>query len=328
MRNAYISALYDLARNDKHILALVADNGAIVYDKFRQDFPEQFINFGISEANMVSVAAGLASCGKIPFAYTIACFVTMRAFEQIRNDVCLQKTNVKLVGVGAGFVYSNLGPTHHATKDIAIMRVLPNMTIFSPASPLEARKVTFAAAQVNGPVYIRLATGGTPEIYKNDYEFKVGRGITLKEGTDISIIATGGIIHEVISAVKTLEDSGISVRLINIHTIKPIDKDIILRAAFETGVILTVEEHSILGGLGSLVAEVLLENNTFPIRFKRLGLNDVFPSGYGSYQDMKEMNGLSKNDIIGEVKVLFENKKDKALLLNLNRHKRGVRLWS
>ena len=135
MRNAYISALYDLTREKKEILALVADNGAIVYDKYRKDFPEHFLNFGISEANMVSVAAGLASCGRIPFAYTISCFITMRAFEQVRNDVCLQKMNVKLVGIGAGFVYSNLGPTHHTTKDLALMRVLPNMTIFSPADP-------------------------------------------------------------------------------------------------------------------------------------------------------------------------------------------------
>src|SRR3989338_6725272 len=136
MRNAYLSALYDLAKTDKRIIALVADNGAIVYDKFRRDFPDQFLNFGIAEANMVSVAAGLASCKKIPFAYTISCFITIRALEQVRNDVCLQKMNVKLVGIGAGFVYSNLGPTHHATKDIAIMRTLPHMIIFSPADQL------------------------------------------------------------------------------------------------------------------------------------------------------------------------------------------------
>jgi len=298
MRNAYLSALYDLAKNDKHILALVADNGAVIYDKYRQDFPEQFLNFGISEANMISVAAGLASCGKIPFAYTIACFITMRAFEQIRNDVCLQRMNVKLVGIGAGFVYSNLGPTHQSTKDIAIMRTLPNMTIFSPASPVEARKTTFAAADINGPVYLRLATGGSPEIYKSDYEFNVGRGVTLKDGADLAIIATGGIVHEVIQAVDELEHSGISVRLINIHTIKPLDEGLILKAAFDTRAILTVEEHTILGGLGSAIAEVIVEKNRIPIKFKRLGLNGTFPSGYGSYQDLKEENGLSKKDIV------------------------------
>lgn len=305
MRNAYISALYDLAKENKQILALVADNGAIVYDRYRQDFPDRFFNFGISEANMVTVAAGLASCGKIPFAYTIACFITMRAFEQVRNDVCLQKMNVKLVGIGAGFVYSNLGPTHHATKDIALMRTLPNMTIFSPCDPQEARYATFAAAQISGPVYLRLATGGTPKIYEKDYEFEVGRAVTLKEGTDVAIISTGGIVYEVLQAVDELESSGISVRLINIHTIKPIDKEIILKATYDTRAILTVEEHTIFGGLGSSVAEVILENNNSPIKFRRLGLPGTFTQGYGTYQEMKEMNNLSKMDIVRAVKNLL-----------------------
>lgn len=308
MRNAYLATLYDLARDNKQVLALVADNGAIVYDRYRQDFPEQFLNFGISEANMISVAAGLASCGKIPFAYTISCFITMRAFEQVRNDVCLQKMNVKLVGIGAGFVYSNLGPTHHATKDIALMRVLPNMTVLSPCDSLETRKATLAAARIDGPVYLRLATGKTPDVYKDDYEFRIDRGVTLREGEDVSIIATGAIMDEVLKAAEELKDGGISVRLINIHTIKPLDEEIILKAANETGAILTVEEHSILGGLGSAVAEVLSENNNGQVKFKRLGLKGVFAEGYGSYQDMKELNGLSKADIIREAKLLHESK--------------------
>src|SRR3989338_2933634 len=207
MRNAYLAALYDLAKGNRDILALVADNGAIIYDKFRKDYPEQFLNFGISEANMISVAAGLASTGKIPFAYTIASFLTMRAFEQIRNDVCLQKANVKLTGIGAGFIYSNLGPTHHAVEDIAIMRSLPNMTIFSPADPLEAAKVTCAAAEISGPVYIRLSTGGTPKIYDKDYDFKAGRAVRLREGSDIAIISSGGITYEAIKATEVLSSS-------------------------------------------------------------------------------------------------------------------------
>lgn len=307
MRDAYISALYDLAKDDSRILALVADNGAVVYDKYRQDFPGRFLNFGISEANMVSVAAGLASCGKVPFAYTISCFITMRAFEQVRNDVCLQKMNVKLVGIGAGFVYSNLGPTHHAIKDIALMRTLPDMTIFSPCDPLEARYATIAAAEINGPAYLRLSTGGTPKVYEQDYEFRLGRGVTLKEGSDVVVIATGGILHEVLQAQEELKKMGISARLINIHTIKPLDEGIILKAADEVGAILTVEEHSVFGGLGSAVAEVIAENNKAPIKFKRLGLNGVFAQGYGSYQDMKEMNGLSKKHIVKAVKGLLVN---------------------
>ncbi|UCD14959.1 MAG: transketolase [Candidatus Omnitrophota bacterium] len=316
MRNAYLAALYDLAKKDNRILALVADNGAIVYDKYRQDFGDRFINFGIAESNMISVAAGLAACGKIPFTYTISNFLTMRAFEQIRNDVCMQKMNVKLVGIGVGFVYSNLGPTHHSVEDIALMRTLPSMTIFSPADPLEAKEATIAAAEIQGPVYLRLATSRTPIIYKDDYEFKAGKGVILREGRDVSVITTGNITHEVIQAVDEAANQGISVRLINLHTLKPIDQNIIVQASYDTGAILTIEEHTIHGGLGSSVAAVLLENNALPVKFKRLGLDD-FPSGYGTYQEMKEINGLSKEDITGEIKTLYEAKKDKKSLIDL-----------
>lgn len=304
MRNAYIQALYELAKGDERIIAMVADNGAIVYDQYRREFPGRFINCGISEANMVSVAAGLASCGKIPFAYTIASFLTMRAFEQVRNEVSMQRMNVKLVGIGVGFVYSNLGPTHHSTEDIAMMRSLPEMTIFSPADPLEAREVTFAAARIRGPVYIRLATGGTPAIYGGDYKFRPGKGVVLREGRDMSIISTGGILQEAIRAVDQLKRMGISARLINLHTLKPVDKEIILQAAEETGAILTVEEHNIHGGLGSIVAEVLSESKTTPLRLKPMGLADSFARGYGRYDEMKEINGLSSKDIAREAGAL------------------------
>ncbi len=309
MRNAYLDALYDLAGENKNILALISDNGTIVYDKYRKSFSDQFLNFGISEANMISVAAGLASCGKIPFAYTITNFLVYRAFEQIRNDVCLQKMNVKLVGIGCGFAYSNLGPTHHATEDIALMRTLPGMTIFSPADPLETKKLTVAATQLDGPVFLRLATGGAPKIYgeDEDYEFKVGRGVTLRDGKDMTIISTGGILYDVLQAVDELEKLGMSVRVINIHTISPLDSEIILKAAEETRAVLTVEEHSVIGGLGSAVADVILaEGNRF-VAFRKMGLNRIFPEGYGGYQDMKEMNGLSKEDIINQAKEIFDS---------------------
>ncbi|MFA5876180.1 MAG: transketolase C-terminal domain-containing protein [Candidatus Margulisiibacteriota bacterium] len=309
MRDAYLLALYDLAKNDDRILALVADNGAIVYDQYRLDFPERFVNFGIAEANMISAAAGLAACGKIPFAYTISCFITMRVFEQIRNDVCLQKMNVKIVGIGTGFTYSNLGPTHQAIEDVALMRVLPNMTIFSPADALETKKVTLAAAQIKGPVFLRLAGSKTPQVYLEDYAFTVGKGVVLQEGNDVAIISTGGIVHEVLRAAAELNNFGISARLINIHTVKPIDKEIIIKAARDTGAVLTVEEHSIIGGLGSAVAEVLAEGGVGNTKFKRLGLMDTFPSSYGSYQDMKEINGLSKEYIMHAVKALLDSKK-------------------
>ncbi len=306
MRTAYLEALYELASKNKDIMALISDNGAIVYDKFRRDFPEQYMNLGISESNMVAVAAGLASCGKIPFAYTISNFLTMRAFEFIRNDVCLQKQNVKLVGTGAGFAYSTLGPTHHATEDIALMRVLPGMTVICPASPMEVGKATRAAAEMDSPVFLRLGTNKENEIYTHDYDFEVGKGVLLKEGNDIAVISTGSIASDVLKAADELETDGIHVRVINIHTIKPLDEEIIVKAAEETGAVLTVEEHNISGGLGSAVAECIAENTSSKVKFSRLGLKDSFAKGYGKHSELKEQNGIScehiKDAIINTLK--------------------------
>lgn len=306
MRNAYLTALYDLAKENKDIVALISDNGAIVYDEFREAFPDQYLNMGISEANMIGVSAGMASCGKIPFAYTIANFLVYRAFEQIRNDCCLQRQNVKLVGIGVGFIYSVLGPTHHTTEDIALMRSLPNMTVFSPCDPLESKKVTYAAAQINGPVYIRLATGGTPSIYEEDYDFQVGKGVVLREGDEVTMISTGSIVYECLKAVDELREQGISARLINMHTLKPLDKDIVLKAAEETKAIITVEEQNIAGGLGGAVAEIIAEDVTFPVKFKRMGLRDVFPKGYGTYHDLLDINRLSKRHIVECVQKMMQ----------------------
>jgi transketolase len=312
MRSAYLSALYDLAGENKNILALISDNGAIVYDKFRKDRASQYYNYGISEANMIASAAGLASCGKIPFAYTISNFLIMRAFEFIRNDVCMQNQNVKLVGTGAGFIYSTLGPTHHATEDLAIMRVLPNLTIFSPASPIEVRNVTYAAAEIKGPVYMRLGTNREPEIYKEEYNFTAGKGVEIKTGKDITIIGTGSILYDIIEASESLYKKGIRCKVINIHSIKPMDSEIIIGAAKETGIILTVEEHSITGGLGSVVAEIIAENNISNIIFKRMGLSNTFSKGCGTHSEMKELNGISKEQIVKSVLSLLKKAGERA----------------
>lgn len=301
MRDAYLSALHHLAGENKNILALISDNGAIVYDKFRRDFPQQYFNYGISEANMVASAAGLASCGKIPFAYTITNFLTMRAFEFIRNDVCLQEMNVKLVGTGAGFSYSTLGPTHHGTEDIALMRVLPNLVIFSPASPKETYKAAIACAKHDGPTYLRLGTSKEAEIYNSDYDFVPGRGVILKEGCDASIIATGSIICDALEAAEALEKEKITVRVVNIHTIKPLDSELIVRCARETGAVITLEEHNINGGLGGAAAETLLENGCTPV-FVRMGLDGAFCKGYGTRAEMKRINGLSPEHIAAKVR--------------------------
>lgn len=303
MRTAYLETLYNLASKDKRVYALISDNGAIVYDKYRKDLASQYLNLGISEANMLGMAAGMASCGKIPFAYTIGAFLAYRAFEFIRNDICLQRQNVKIIGTGAGEVYSALGATHHSTEDLGGLRSLPNLTILSPASPLEVKKATIAAYEWNGPVYLRLGTNKEPEVYSEDYKFEVGKGVTIKEGTDITLIGTGSIVKDILEVAELLQKEGIKCRVINMHTIKPIDKDIILQAVNETGKIATIEDHNVIGGLGSAVSEVIAESGKSAV-FKRFGLYG-FSEGYGTYTQVKEMNGLGISQIYNQIKNWF-----------------------
>ncbi|WP_026498562.1 transketolase family protein [Butyrivibrio sp. WCD2001] len=292
MRTAYLNALYDIAKKDSRVYAIISDNGAIVYDKYRNDLPDQYLNVGISEANMLGMAAGMANRGKIPFAYTIGAFLAYRAYEFIRNDICLQKQNVKIVGTGAGEVYSALGPTHHTTEDLGGLRSLPNLTILSPASPMEVQKSVRAAYEYEGPVYLRIGTNKEPEIYSEDYEFVIGKGIELRKGKEIAIIGTGSILKDIIDVVDSINQTGDVVRVININTIKPLDTEIIEKAIDECGKIITVEDHNIIGGIGSAVAEVVAEYGK-GIRFKRIGLSD-FSHGYGKYMEVKDANGIGK----------------------------------
>jgi len=303
MRTAYLETLYDLAEKDKNVFAIISDNGAIVYDKYREKFPQQYINAGISESNMIGLAAGMANRGKIPFAYTIGAFLVYRAYEFILNDVCLQNQNVKLVGIGAGCSYSLLGPSHHTIFDLSMLRPLPNLTIFSPASPLEVKHVVKAAYKIDGPVYIRLGTNREKEIYKHEYEFIAGKGVEVKKGKDVTIISTGGIVSDAIGAAESLKKDGISAGVINIHTIKPFDKAIIIKAAKNTGKIVVVEEHSIYGGLGSMVAEVIAEER-LDVKFIRIGLKD-FVQDYGTHEEVKLNNGLGVSHIITKIKECF-----------------------
>lgn len=303
MRTAYLDTLYDLAQQDKRVYALISDNGAIVYDRYRKDLSSQYINLGISEANMIGMAAGMASCGKIPFAYTIGAFLAYRVFEFIRNDVCLQNQNVKIVGTGAGEVYSALGPTHHSTEDLGGLRSLPNLTILCPASPLEVRKATMAAYEHVGPVYLRLGTNKEPEIYEEDYEFHIGKAVTLRDGMDIALIGTGSIVKDVLEIAEQLKNEEIEARVLDMHTIKPIDKNAVIKAIEETGKIVTIEDHNIIGGLGSAVAEVIADYGKC-VRFRRCGLNG-FSQGYGSYSQVKSNNLLGKNEMIHCIKKLL-----------------------
>lgn len=304
MRTAYLDTLYDLAGKDGRVYALISDNGAIVYDRYRRDFPDQYLNLGISEANMLGMAAGMASCGKIPFAYTIGAFLAYRAYEFIRNDICLQNQNVKIVGTGAGEVYSALGPTHHSTEDLGGLRALPNLTILCPASPVEVKKAAIAAYEYDGPVYLRLGTNKEPEIYGKEYLFEIGKGVVVRDGCDITLVGTGSILKDILEAADLLEEEGIHVRVINIHTIKPLDREIILQAAEETGRMITIEDHNIIGGLGSAVAEIIAESGK-GVLFERMGLKG-FSSGYGSYGEVKEKNGIGIRQICRRVKNLLD----------------------
>lgn len=296
MRTAYLDTLYDLAKNDKRVFALISDNGAIVYDRYRKDLPEQYLNLGISEANMIGMAAGMASRGKIPFAYTIGAFLAYRAFEFIRNDVCLQNQNVKIIGTGAGEAYSALGPTHHSTEDLGGLRSLPGLTIICPASPMEVRKATIAAYELDGPVYLRLGTNKEPEVYKDDYKFEIGKAVTLKEGDELALIGMGSILKDALDVAEQLEQRGIHVSVVDMHTIKPLDIETIIRLIEGTGKIVTIEDHNIIGGLGSAVAEVIAEYGK-NVKFKRMGLQR-FAKGYGCYQEMKSNNGIDQNNIL------------------------------
>ncbi len=307
MRTAYLDTLYELAQKDKRVYALISDNGAIVYDRFRRDLPDQYLNLGISEANMIGMAAGMASCGKIPFTYTIGAFLAYRAFEFIRNDVCLQDQNVKIVGTGAGQVYSALGPTHHSTEDLGGLRALPDLTILCPASPLEVRKATIAAYEHEGPVYLRLGTNREAEIYENEYSFEIGKAVTLRDGKDVTLIGTGSILKDVLEAAAQLQSENIDARVIDMHTIKPVDRVAIIRAVDETGGIITVEDHNVTGGLGSAVAEVIAEYGK-GVRFRRLGLND-FSKGYGTYVQVREVNGIGVEHICAETKSLVNQRR-------------------
>ena len=312
MRQAYLDTLYKLAQKDEKVYALISDNGAIVYDKYRRDLPEQYLNLGISEANMIGMAAGMASCGKIPFAYTIGAFLAYRAFEFIRNDVCLQNLNVKIVGTGAGEVYSTLGSTHHSTEDLGGLRAMPNLTIICPASPLEVKKATNAAYEHEGSVYLRLGTNKESEIYEGDYVFQIGKAVTLREGSDITLIGAGSILKDVLDVSRQLKNNGINARVIDMHTIKPIDKEAIIRAIDETRKIVTVEDHNVIGGLGSAVAEVIAEYGK-EVKFKRIGLKK-FSVGYGTYDEVKSQNGISGCRITNVVKSLLDVKSESAAI--------------
>lgn len=275
-------------------------------DTFKKKFPEKFINMGIAEGNMMSTAAGIATCGKTVFASSFAMFAAGRAFEQVRNSIGYPALNVKIGATHAGISVGEDGASHQCLEDIGIMRTIPNMVIISPADAVETRAAVEAAIKHKGPVYLRLGRLAVPVIFDQaTYEFELGKGVQLNDGKDVTIIANGLLVPEAIQAQSILEAEGISARVINIHTIKPIDKDIIIKAAKETGAIVTCEEHNIIGGLGSAVAEVLVEN--YPVPMKRVGVQDKFGKSGKPAHLVKEY-GLLAEDIVKQVKEVIKMK--------------------
>lgn len=294
-REAYGNALAEYG-NNTNIVVLDADlSKSTKTEIFKKKYPERFFNMGISEANMMGVAAGMASTGKIVFASTFAMFAAGRAFEQIRNSICYPKLNVKICATHAGISVGEDGATHQCIEDISLMRSIPNMTVVSPSDAIETNYAIKAAIDYIGPMYIRLGRLAVPMINNQDsYRFALGKGIELAGGNDIAIIATGLMVNEVLEARNMLLEKGISARIINIHTIKPIDKEIIIKAAKETKLIISVEEHNIIGGLGSAVCEVLAEN--YPCKVKMLGINDTFGRS-GKPNELLDYYGLNSKKI-------------------------------
>ena len=306
-RESYGDALVELGAQYKNLVVLDADLAeATKTCKFKAAYPERFFDCGIAEGNMMSVAGGLAASGCIPFASTFAMFAAGRAFEQVRNSIGYPHLNVKIGATHAGITVGEDGATHQCNEDIALMRTIPGMIIINPADDVEAKAAVKAALDINGPVYMRFGRYAVPAVNGDNYKFELGRGIELCDGKDVTIIATGLTVHMAVDAAKLLEADGISARVINIHTIKPIDADIIIKAAKETGAIVTAEEHSIIGGLGSAVAEVLVENCPVPMR--RIGVNDKFGKS-GQVPELLEAYGLTSANIVSQVKEVIKLKK-------------------
>lgn len=309
MRAAFIQTLMELAAGDKRIVLISGDLGFGVVEPFANRFPNQFLNVGVAEQNMTGIASGMALSGKIVFTYSIGNFPTLRCLEQVRNDVCYHGANVKIVSVGAGLAYGALGASHHATEDIAVMRALPNMVVLSPGDTIEAGMATRAAMAHDGPAYLRLARTNEPAVHTGTISFEIGKAIPVKEGNDITLIATGSMVHISAQAARILESKGVEARVLSMHTIRPLDEEAVYSAACETGAVVTIEEHSRIGGLGSAVAEVLAEYSGDAIPFRRVALPSEFVSLVGSQQYLREAYSLSAAGIANAALGLWKHAK-------------------
>lgn len=296
MRFTAIKKIYEEALKNKNIYFLTGDLGHFGEKEFVEKIPRQYQNIGIAEQNMIGIAAGLALSGKKVFAYSITPFITLRCLEQIKNDICYQNLDVTLIGVGGGFVYGQYANTHCSIEDIAAMRVLPNMKVVCPANPLEAQQIISQLMKIKGPTYLRIGRGKEP-MPSESYSVAFGKGKIIRKGIDITIFSTGTILNEAQKVAEMLMTNNISAEVINIHTIKPIDKKFILKKIASRKAIFTIEEASIIGGLGSAIAEIISESSIGKIIFKRFGVNDIYLKEIGDQNYLRKRHNISADKI-------------------------------
>ncbi|MBI1977882.1 MAG: transketolase [Candidatus Omnitrophica bacterium] len=305
MRIAFFRTLLELAEQDKRIHLVVGDLGFGAVEPFAERYPDRFLNVGVAEQNMIGIATGLALSGKIVFVYSISNFPTLRCLEQIRNDICYHRASVKIVASGGGFVYGALGMSHHVTEDIAVMRALPEMVVVAPGDPSEVELATRAVASHSGPCYLRLGRTGEARVHQKNVSFQLGKATLVRSGKDVTLISTGALLETAFQVAEELEEQGVEVRVLSMHTLKPLDSEAVLVAARETQAIVTLEEHSLIGGLGSAVAEVLAESSEVQVSFKRLGIPSGFSSCVGDQEYLRAVHGLSKNGIMQSLRPIL-----------------------
>ena len=295
-RQSYGEALLELGKENEQIVVFDADlASATKTNLFGKEFPNRFFDMGIAEQNMISTAAGMATCGKIPYASTFAVFAAGRAYDQIRNSVCYPKLNVKICATHAGITVGEDGATHQMIEDISLMRTLPNMTVISTSDDIQTKWAVKEISKINGPVYLRLSRLATPVIYDENQKFEIGKAVQIGEGTDATIFATGVMVSEALKAQEELKMKGVDVRVVDIHTIKPIDRDIIVKCAKETKRLISIEDHNIIGGLGSAISEVLTDE--YPVKLTRLGINDTFGKS-GKATELMKYFGITDEGLV------------------------------
>lgn len=305
-RDAYGRALVKLGESNPDLVVLDADlSKSTKTVEFARAFPDRFFEVGVAEQNLMGTAAGLAAAGKLPFASSFAIFATGRAFEQIRNTIAYPRLNVKIAATHAGITVGEDGASHQSIEDVGLMRLVPNMTVLVPADALETEKAVWAAAEIQGPVYLRLGRLAVPQVYRDDYRFSIGEAVEMRPGNDLTFFANGLMVYEALQAAEALRMKGISARVINMHTVKPLDQQTVIKAAGETGAIITAEEHSVIGGLGSAVAEVLGEH--LPVPMRRIGILDRFGES-GKPEELMNKYGLTSHYLAAAAEELLLRK--------------------